>query len=510
MAATDDKELFVIRKDISGGMNNRLHGSEIGDQQVTNLVNVDLRTPGIADKRAGTNLIEDLGDTGGSGSIGFNPAGGTNQVVVTHGHKLETYPGTGTFTERYTSLASVANVSLIKIGESGEGDVLAIQDGVNGALRMNQSYSFQNLGTTSGTGSDSPPLSLVNLWWRNRWWVMKDNLLYWSSAFSADYSTAFDTNNDNFNIPIGEERALVGIRDEGILCFGEDAVWGVNPATTPVATDKPELILEIGCIANNSVVTVGNDVLYLAADGVRALFRSQQDKLQLGQTFPLSYPLKEEFESLNFNAIEKATAVFFDNVYLIAVPVDSSSTNNEVWAYFPATGAWSVFIGWNVAAWSTVRINGEEKLYYIDSTDGDVYQAFTGTTDAGTVIQYTEEGRKEDLGQPLLKKNGGEAFVKLISTGDVDVTVSMEFDDGGYNELGSINALGNFVTFPVTFPVVFGDANIIAKKFHLDTYDSWYQARIKIENNISGEDSDVKVLERSIVTYLDEYQSEED
>lgn len=510
MAARDDKELFVIRKDISGGMNNRLHGSEIGDSQVSDLLNVDLRTPGIADKRSGSLLIEDLGDTGGSGAYGFNPAGSTNVLAVTHGHKLETYPGSGSFSERYTSLASVPLVSMIKIGESGEGDVLAIQDGVNGALRMNQSYAIQDLGTTSGTGTDSPPVSLVNLWWRNRWWVLKNNLLYWSAAFSADYSSAFDTNNDNFNIPVGEERALVGIRDEGILVFGEDAVWGINPSVTPVATDKPEQILDIGCVANKTVVPVGNDVFYLAVDGVRALFRSQQDKLQLGQTFPLSYVLKDEFESLSFNYIQNASAIFFDNIYLLAVPVDSSTYNNEVWAYFPATQAWSVFTGWNVADWGKVRINGEEILYYIDSTDGDVYQVFTGTTDNGTVIRYKEDGRKEDLQQPLLKKNGGEFYAKLLATGDIDVTISMNFDDNGFTELGTINATGNAITFPVTFPVSFQDANIITKKFHLDDYGSWYQAQYRIENNVTSEDSDVQVLERGIVTYVDEYQSEED
>jgi len=45
MAAKDDPLVFITRKDISAGMNNRLHGSEIGETQVTNLVNIDLRTP---------------------------------------------------------------------------------------------------------------------------------------------------------------------------------------------------------------------------------------------------------------------------------------------------------------------------------------------------------------------------------------------------------------------------------------------------------------------------------
>lgn len=510
MAAVNENEIFVIRRDISGGINSRLHGSEIEDNQVTNLINVDLRTPGLSDKRAGSSLIEDLGNDAGTAAIGFNPAGGTNEVIVTHGLSVEGYTGAGSFTTHYTSLASSAECTIIKIGESGEGDVLAIQTGQGNALRMNQSHAFQDLGSTAGTGTDSPPQSLVNLWYRNRWWVLKSNLLYWSAAFSADYSAAFDTLNDTFNIPVGQERALVGLRDEGILCFGEDEVWGINPSTTPVGTDKPEKILDIGCVANKSVVQVGNDVFYMAVDGVRGLFRSQQDKLQLGQTYPLSWPLKTELAEINFAHVSKAVAIFFDNIYLIALPKDTSTYNNVVWAYFPQSNSWSVWEGWNVGAWAKVRFEGHEVLFYIDSNDGSVYQCLTGTTDNGTVITYTEEGRKEDIGQPLQRKNGGEFFLRVLSTGDVDLSVYMEFDDGGYNELGSINALGNLLTFPVTFPVTFGSSNTLSKKFHLDSYGSWYQARYKIENNVSGEDSDVKILERGIVTYLDEYSPEED
>lgn len=510
MPAQDDPQVFIIRKDISGGINNRMHESEIAENEVTGLTNVDLRTPGIADKRAGSSLIEDLGDDQGKAAIGFNPAGGTNELVVMHSTKLEGYTGTGTFTEHKTNFTDTVQAHIIKIGESGEGDVLAIQNGTDNAFRMNQSHTFQDLGSTSGTGSDSPPKSLANLWYRNRWWVLKDNLLYWSAAFSADYSSAFDTVNDNFNIPCGEERALIGLRDEGILCFGEDSIWGINPSNTPAATDKPERILDIGCVANGSVVQVGDDVLYLAADGVRGLFRSQQDKLQLKQTFPLSWRLKDQYDEINWDKIHLAQAIFYDNIYLLALPKTGSNVNNEVWAYFPSTNAWSVFKGWSVGAWGKVRFSGEELLYYIASDDSSVYQVFTGTTDNSAVIEYVEEGRNEDLGNPLRKKNGGEFYLKVLATGNVDLTVAASFDDQGFNTLGTLNATGNLITFPVTFPVVFENANVITGKFHLDQYDSWYQARYKISNNVTSEDSDVQILERGFITFLDEYQSEED
>jgi len=103
-----------------------------------------------------------------------------------------------------------------------------------------------------------------------------------------------------------------------------------------------------------------------------------------------------------------------------------------------------------------------------------------------------------------------EFFVKAIATGDADLTVSMQFDDGGYNQLGTINVTGNALSFPWTFPITFLNPSLVTEKFHLDSYGSWYQSRYKIENNETGEDADIQILERGIVTYMDEYQSEED
>jgi hypothetical protein len=118
-----------------------------------------------------------------------------------------------------------------------------------------------------------PPISKSNLYYRNRWWVLNSNNLYWSDAYSTDYSQAFDQDNDYYRIPVGSERAIVGLRDEGIICFGEDEVWGVNPSVDPVATDKPVKIVDYGCVARRSVVQVGDEIFYMSSDGVRGLFR---------------------------------------------------------------------------------------------------------------------------------------------------------------------------------------------------------------------------------------------
>jgi hypothetical protein len=476
---------------------------------MTLLKNVDIGVRGEALKRPGLTLVEDLGDNNvGYGAFGFEPSGGTNELLVIHGTKLEGYTGSGSFSEHKTDFTSGTISKMLKAGESGEDDVVLVKIDGNNWFRMNQSYTFQDLGTTSGTGNDSPPDSAVAVNFRNRVWILKDDLLYWSDPFPADYATAFDTVSGNYRIPVGEERALVGIRDLGIIAFGEDEVWSVNPSVTPAATDKAEKILDIGCVANNTVVQVFDDILFLARDGVRGLFRTQEDKVQSGASFPLSFALKEEYDSINWAQIEKATAVFFDNKYFLSLPVDSSSTNNEVWVFYPAFQAWVVISGWNVGSWAKVRFDGEEKLYAIDSTDDIVYQAWEGFDDNGTAIDYDEQGRKEDFGQPLITKSGGEIKIKAFSSGNYDLSIQVSIDDQDWTTLGTLNLTGNAPTLPVSLPFDLADDNLVSDTFHLDSLGPFNQIRVRIRHNDTNGSDDIKVFERQIITYPDEYQSE--
>lgn len=504
--ARDDKELFIIRKDLSGGMNDRVHGSNLQDNQATVLYNTNLSVPGQTSKRRGITLIEDLGASAGVGLYGFEPDGGTNVLVAVEGTNLKTWAGSGSFSTRKTDFTTGLQTAIFKIGESGIGDVFVVGNGTDNWFRFDP--ADYNTPQDLGNGNTSPTISNVGLYYRNRMWVLKSNKLYWSDAFDDDYSSAFDRTTNAFNIPVGTERSLIGIRDTGIVVFGQDQVWGINPSTTPAATDKPEKILDVGCLAGKTVVQVGDDVYFLAADGVRGVFRTQQDKLQSGASYPLSYPLKSEFDSISWAYISKACAVYFDNKYIIALPINSSSYNNRVWVYYPASQGWEVITGWNVGAWAKMKVNGQEKLYYIDSNDGSVYQAFAGYTDNSTAITYQEEGKKEDFGQPLVKKTGGVLKVRALSSGEYDLDVYVSKDDQEYTLMGTMSLAGNAPTLPVSLPFTLAETNIIEQSFHLDSLGEWYQLRTKIVHNDTNGSDDITVYDRNITTYATEYQSE--
>lgn len=511
----DDAPLFVVRRDLSGGVNSRQNGSLIGETQATALYNADIGTGGESSKRPGSVLIgNDVGNDSIIGLHNFIIQGATDQLLAYEDTTLWNWLGSGNWASLKADFTTSTEVGMISAKESGlsPDDIVIIQNGVDNAFRLDAAGNFQDLGSTAGTGSDSPPKSTVMCWYGNRVWVLLNDLLYFSDAYSADYSTAFDTVSNSFRLPVGAERGLVATRDTGIVVMGDQAIWGIAPSATPSATDKPEpLITNHGVVSKKGWCQAGGDIYYFAQDGLRALKRTLQDKLQEDER-PISYNLKDEFDRISWAYIDRLEMKYFDNKIFVSVPTGASSF--DTWVYYTATKSFMIIQGWSPRCFEVYKIDGEEGLYYGKQGNGVVYHAWYGYTDEGTTttngtaINFQEEGRKEDLDQPLVKKSGGEVGIKAKSSGNYDVEVWASFDDAPYTLLGTMNLLGSFITFPTTFPLIFTDATVIREKFHLDSYGSWNTCRIKIVHNDTNSTNAITIYERSIVSYPEIYETE--
>jgi hypothetical protein len=512
----DDQQLPIIRRDLSGGINSRQSGSLIGENQMTVLYNIDIGVVGQSSKRAGSVLIgNDVGNNTILGLMNFQIQGETDQLLAYEGTKLWKWTGSGNWADLGETFSTATEVGMVLGKESGlsPDDVVIIQNGVDNAHRLDSDGNFQDLGSTAGTGSDSPPKSTVMAWYGNRFWVLLNDLLYYSDAYAADYSSAWDTTSNVFRIPVGKEMGLCATRDTGIVVMGEDAIWGIAPTVVPAATDKPEpLITNHGVVSRGGWCQAGDDIYYFAQDGFRALKRTLQDKLQAGVEFPISYPLKDEYERISWAYIDRLSMKYFDNKIFINVPTGAATF--DTWVYYTALKSFVVFQGWTPQCWETYKVTGKENLYYGKQGDGTVYQAFTGYTDEGTsttngtAINYQEEGRKEDCGQPLVKKVGGIIRIKALSSGAYTLTVYVSIDDQAYVTLGTVNLTGSSPTLPIDLPFTLASGNIITEEFHLDSLGEFDQIRLKIQHNaVNGSDA-ITVLERQIITYPATYQDE--
>jgi len=521
IGVNDDQRLSGTRKDFTGGINTRMHPSRISETQAEELTNVDISIAGQLDKR--------------NGSVQVGEAVGTDPIIQLHDYFRQGYndqliafedtsvwasEGEEDFVEIEDALTASTDIGIINAKMSGvvPDDVMIVQNDQDNAHMFHKDsagdWTITDLGDTAGTGSDSPPKSTVMAWYGNRVWVLKDDLLYFSDAYDSDYSTAFDTVTNSFRIPVGDERFLAPTRDLGIIVGGRQAIWAIAPSATPVATDRPQPILtDRGVVSKNAYALIGDDIYFFSQDGLRALKRTVQDKVQLGADYPISYLLKSEFDNISWAYIDRVSMEYFDNKLFISVP--TSSTTFDTWVYSPASNSFSKLTEWSPRCMTTHKISGADRFYYGSYATGKVFRGWYGYTDEGTTITngsgftMTLVGREEDFGQPLVHKCGGELEVEcLVAGGDYKFTVSVALDGQAFNELGTIDlSSATAPVLPIELPFTLADTYVIRKKFHLESLGRWKTIQIKVVNDDTNTEG-IRLYGYSIVTFIDEYESE--
>ena len=521
--ATDDQPLFVIKRDVSGGMNNREHEQVIDDKQAVLLQNITLDTEGQLSIRAGMTRIDSNYPSAphiGYGLFGFDPDGGQFELLAVQNGGLDGWAQSGSFINRMSDLTDGLQTTIIKAGMTGQNDIVLISNGIDNVKAMYQDHSEHDLGNTN----TSPPLTTAITYYMNRVWTLLKNSACFSDAFPADYSVAFNQAVNAFRIPVGTAQAIIPTRDQGLVFFGSDQVWQLSPSVVPnPTTDFPNVVLrDIGCVNGYTCVPVADDIIFLAKDGIRGLFRTQLDKLQTGQSYPLSWPIKTQFDNINWSQISKASAVFFQNKYIISVPTGTSTYPNEIWVYYPALStafyqstnqsniatksSWVVFEGWNISKFAKLRLNGQELLYGIDSVTGKVRQLFSGNTDDGTPIVFDYISKAEDFKAPMQYKYGGELKVRSEG-GNGTLIVYANADGQGNVQLGTLDLGISGVTFPTTFPITFSNVEINGT-FHLDNAGIIKFKRCRFEFKCSTSGAIVNIIESVATCFQEPYLSE--
>lgn len=510
MSIQDDQQIFVIRRDFSGGVNTRQHASRIGENQAESLDNFDLGTPFSTSKRPGSVLIgNDVGSNTPAILHNYIIQGADDQLIMLEGTNLWKWSGSGNWSCLMSNMSVSSSIGMVNCKQSGlsPDDVVLIQTGYwQRVLRSNGSI------VNIANGSYPPQTTDVMCWYGNRVWTLKNDNLEYSDAYPSNYGNYF--NNADFRVPVGEERGLAATRDTGIIVMGNEAIWGIAPSATPAVTDRPEpLVVEHGVVSKRGWVVAGDDLYYFAKDGFRALKRTVQDKLQAGISYPISYSLRTEFEDINWSYIDRLCMEYFDNKIFIAIPTGASSFST--WIYWPATQSFSLISGWSPRCWTKYRVDGKVQLYYGKHGDGTVYQAWEGFTDEGTTttdgttITSTLIGREEDFGHPLVYKCGGEIEIESEAAGSDDsLTVYVSIDGGSFSELGTVDLSNSSApTLPIDLPFFLADSYVVRKKLHLDSLGRFRTLQVKIVNDDANTDP-IIVYGYHVITFKDEYESE--
>ncbi len=125
----------------------------------------------------------------------------------------------------------------------------------------------------------------------------------------------FNAGEADFNV------ALHSFSEDNLMVFNRNSIHLVANTTTLQGASTKLLTNEVGCVARQSIQQVGNQVIFLSDNGVYSTQFFDEYNLR-GTETPLSEPINTTIQRINKTYWENSVAVYFDNRYFIAVPLD--------------------------------------------------------------------------------------------------------------------------------------------------------------------------------------------
>ena len=228
-------------------------------------------------------------------------------------------------------------------------------------------------------------------------------------------SDTYDQIYAQYRFNAGEADFTVGLHsfsEDNLMVFNRNSIHLISNTTSLQSASTKLLTDEVGCVARNSIKQVGNQVIFLSDNGVYSTQFFDEYNLR-GTETPLSEPINETINRINTDQRTQAVAVYFDNRYFIAVPLDDALRNNAILIYNFLNKQW-------------------ESIDSVDSTDWDIQN----------LIVAGEGSRR---GVYAINRLGGIHKVDARLQGDDLINVSI----GGSNETKTVK--GSITTRQYTF-----------------------------------------------------------
>jgi hypothetical protein len=278
-------------------------------------------------------------------TIGYTS--GTSAFQSVTGSYVITVTGPTTFTFEYTN--NTGSTYAAQTTQSGwtarRGKPPLIWDG-QATLSFAQQKFVIDGSTVTGI-TQSVPCADFGLYFQNRLILKYGD---YQVLVSDILSEQCDTTLNNFIINTGGNDSIVGVLpwvQDQFLVFMTKSIYVVYVETDNFATDSPPgaqssttvVTTEIGCLARRSIVSAGQFVFFLSANGVHML-TPQLDLKLLGNTLPLSEPIADFFDTVNYDAVQSSVATYYNNRFYIAMPTGNSTRNDKILVYNTLNQAW--------------------------------------------------------------------------------------------------------------------------------------------------------------------------
>jgi hypothetical protein len=228
-------------------------------------------------------------------------------------------------------------------------------------------------------------------------------------------SDTYDQIYAQYRFNAGEADFTVGLHsfsEDNLMVFNRNSIHLISNTTSLQAASTKLLTDEVGCVARQSIQQVGSQVIFLSDNGVYSTQFFDEYNLR-GTETPLSEPINETIKRINKDQSSQAVAVYFDNRYFIAVPLDDALRNNAILIYNFLNKQW-------------------ESIDNVDSTDWDIENLIVA-------------GEGSQRGVYAINRLGGIHRIDARLQGDDLINVSI----GGSNETKDVK--GSITTRQYTF-----------------------------------------------------------
>lgn len=467
--ALDDPLTFDACEMFAGGQVSNQRPARLSDGQAAYLENVDLTRDGVPMTRRGAFYLANgaLVNPGGGrvqGLVWFSQTGVGNFHVVAAGGKL--YIGVNNAWQplgdgTYTLMSAVNNVAFAQ----GAG-VLFLVDG-SGRLAIFSGGNVTDATAAQPDSNKSLPAGITLLAWITNRLVGTGAAMFPDTLFFSDFGNGQRFNRLTQSLQVGGEGGMItGIipwTQFDLLVLKQRALWVVdcNPANVDPANPagvggfgvRP-VSRRIGCIAPRTAVQVGADVWFLAQDGIRSVQRTQATDNQLQVGDALSEPVQDIINRINPVAAGQACAAFYNNRYIIALPLDDSTVCNSLLVYNTLQNCWSgLWTGWEVTEFCISSLFDNNQLSFSSSSsqvsiwqeyrreiaDAALYQ------DYGPATPTTILTRAMTFGEPINPKTGFNVEFEFDARSQASVAISAVLD-GVFFPLDTFSTAGNGVT----------------------------------------------------------------
>jgi len=136
----------------------------------------------------------------------------------------------------------------------------------------------------------------------------------------------FNAGEADFNV------GLHSFSEDNLMVFNRNSIHLITNTTSLQGASTRLLTNEVGCVARQSIVQVGNQVIFLSDNGVYSTQFFDEYNLR-GTETPLSEPINVTIQRINRAYWQNSVGVYFDNRYFLAVPLDTATKNNAIIIY---------------------------------------------------------------------------------------------------------------------------------------------------------------------------------